>query len=116
MDIFAGEFVNGNGFRYRIGETEVVLPASIRLPETAVDVGVRAEFVHLGNKGFDATIRLVQPVGPFTYVTVDWQGGSVTARVNGVSHRKPKENIKVDINPDGLLFFDRTSEKRLDLL
>ena len=81
-----------------------------------MDAGLRAEFVDLGDKGFDATIRLVQPVGPFTYVTVDWKGGSVTARVNGVSHMKPKEAIKVDINPEGLLFFDRTSEKRLDLL
>lgn len=116
MDIFAGEFVNDNGLRYRIGEADIVLPASIQLPDTAVDVGVRAEFVNLGSKGFDATIRLVQPVGPFTYVTVDWKGGSVTARVNGVSHRKPKETINVDIDPEGLLFFDRTSEKRLDLL
>lgn len=116
MDIFAGEVVHDNGLRYQIGEADIPLPRSIKLPDRAVDVGVRAEFVNLGDKGFDASIRLVQPVGPFTYVTVDWQGGSVTARVNGVSHWKPKENIKVNINPEGLLFFDRTSEKRMDLL
>lgn len=115
MDILAGEFVNHDGLRFQIGEAGISLPPDIRVPETAVNVGVRAEFVSLGVKGFDAVVRLVQPVGPFTYVTVDWQGGSVTARVNGVAHLKPKENIKVDINPEGLLFFDRDSEKRIDL-
>jgi ABC-type sugar transport system ATPase subunit len=112
MDIFAGEFVDGH---YQIGSVKIALPKSMKMPNTNVDAGIRAEFVTLGNKGFDAVIRLVQPVGPFTYVTVEWNGGSVTARVNGVSHLKPKQAIKVDIHPDGLLFFDRTSEKRLEL-
>jgi hypothetical protein len=58
----------------------------------------------------------VQPVGPFTYVTVDWEGGNVTARVNGLARLRPRENIKVDIDPEGLLFFDRNTEKRMDLL
>ncbi|HSO12720.1 MAG TPA: ABC transporter ATP-binding protein [Anaerolineales bacterium] len=112
MDIFAGEFTDNN---YQIGSAQIALPKSAKIPSAPVDAGVRAEFVTLGDKGFDATIRLVQPVGPFTYVTVDWHGGSVTARVNGVAHLKPKENIKVDINPEGLLFFDKNTEKRIDL-
>jgi ABC-type sugar transport system ATPase subunit len=115
MDIFAGEFVNRNGLHYQIGDASIPLPETIKMPDTAVDVGVRAEFVTLGSKGFDAMIRLVQPVGPFTYVTVEWQGGSVTARVNGLSHMKPKENIKVEIDPEELLFFDRNTDKRMDL-
>ncbi|KAA0279144.1 MAG: sn-glycerol-3-phosphate ABC transporter ATP-binding protein UgpC [Anaerolineales bacterium] len=114
MDMFAGEFTDGRR-AYHIGSAKVALSKPTQAPNTPVDVGVRAEFVTLGEKGFNAVIRLVQPVGPFTYVTVDWDGGSVTARVNGVSHLKPKENIKVDIDPEGLLFFDRTSEKRIDL-
>lgn len=115
MDMFAGELLNDGGLHYQIGSAKIALPKSMQPPSRAVDVGVRAEFVMFGDKGFDATIRLVQPVGPFTYVTVEWNGGSVTARVNGVSHLKPKQSIKVDIHPDGLLFFDRNSEKRLDL-
>jgi len=115
MDIFAGEFIRNGGLKYRIGEVSIALPESFKAPSGNVDAGIRAEFVTLGDTGFDATIRLVQPVGPFTYVTVDWNGGSVTARVTGVSHLKPKQAIKVDIQPNGLLFFDRNSEKRLDL-
>ena len=78
-------------------------------------MGVRSEFVRLGDRGFPALVRLVQPIGPFTYVTVEWQGGSITARVNGVSRLKPRENIQVEIDPEGVLFFDRDTEKRIDL-
>jgi hypothetical protein len=39
----------------------------------------------------------------------------VTARVYGVSHLKVKEMVKVVFDPEGLLFFDRVTEKRLDL-
>jgi ABC-type sugar transport system ATPase subunit len=116
MDIFAGEMVDKDGLQYQIGEASFPLPASFKVPHGAVDVGVRAEFVTFGSKGFDAIIRLVQPVGPFTYVTVEWQGGSVTARVNGVSRMKPRQNIKVEIDSAGLLFFDRATDNRLELL
>lgn len=115
MDIFAGEFVYQDGLCYQIGEARIPLPASIQPPDAAADMGVRSEYVNLGAQGFPAMVRLVQPVGPFTYVTVEWQGGSVTARVNGVSRLKPRENIHVEIDPEGVLFFDRATEKRIDL-
>ena len=116
MDFFSGEFVNKKGATvYQVGNAIFRLPAGLKVPENPVDVGVRAEFVTLGETGFEATIRLVQPVGPFTYVTVDWLGDSVTARVNGLVRMKPKNKINVEIDPEGLLFFDRNSEKRIGL-
>jgi len=116
MDIFTGDFIkSGDEICYRIGEASVPLLAKVKPPIQPVDMGVRPEYVILGKKGFKATVRLVQPVGPFTYVTVDWQGGSVTARVNGVSHLRPKETVKVEFEPEGLLFFDRETEKRVDM-
>jgi ABC-type sugar transport system ATPase subunit len=116
MDFFQGEFIRKDGLRYRVGTAEFPIPGAAQLPDSALDIGVRAEFVSLGERGFAATVRLVQPVGPFTYVTVDWQGGSVTARVNGVSHLKPKEAIHVEINPEGVLFFDRDTDLRIEAL
>lgn len=116
MDIFSGEFATVEGRPvYRIGEALIPLPKALAPPDQPMDMGVRPEYVYLGDKGFQASVRLVQPVGPFTYVTVDWQGGSVTARVNGVSHLKVKEILRVEFDPEGLLFFDRQSEKRRDL-
>jgi ABC-type sugar transport system ATPase subunit len=116
MDIFSGDFMIQDGNpAYRIGEAIVPLPKSFSPPEQPMDMGVRPEYVYLGEKGFHASVRLVQPVGPFTYVTVDWQGGCVTARVNGVSHLKVKEILRVEFDPQGLLFFERQSEKRREL-
>jgi ABC-type sugar transport system ATPase subunit len=116
MDIFSGDFMDMDGkLVYRIGEAYVPVPENLTPSIQPVDMGVRPEYVLLGNTGFQASVRLVQPVGPFTYVTVDWQGGSVTARVNGVSHLKVKETLKVEFDPNGLLFFDRETEKRKDL-
>jgi len=116
MDIFSGIFLHSNGtLAFQIGEATIPLPANIQPPTQTVDMGVHPEYVILGKTGFGASVRLVQPVGPFTYVTVDWQGGSVTARVNGVSHLKVKEIVQVQFDPEGLLFFDRETEKRLNM-
>ncbi|OGN95420.1 MAG: ABC transporter [Chloroflexi bacterium RBG_13_50_21] len=116
MDIFNGSFgVTDGRLNYQIGEVGVPLPANFIPPTHPVDMGVRPEYVLLGTTGFPASVRLVQPVGPFTYVTVEWQGGSVTARVNGVSHLKVKETLRVEFNPEGLIFFDRETEERSDL-
>ena len=116
MDIFSGIFLHSNGtLAFQIGEATIPLPANIQPPTQPVDMGVHPEYVILGKTGFGASVRLVQPVGPFTYVTVDWQGGSVTARVNGVSHLKVKEIVQVQFDPEGLLFFDRETEKRLNM-
>jgi ABC-type sugar transport system ATPase subunit len=116
MDIFTGEFVKrAETLHYQIGDANVPLPANLGVPTYPVDMGVRPEYVILGKNGFDASVRLVQPVGPFTYVTVAWQGGNATARVNGVSHLQPKDTVKVEFDPEGLLFFNHNDEKRLNL-
>ena len=100
IDIFSGQFEkSGSKFVYRIGEAAIPLPENIKPPSKQVDMGIRAEHVAFGTQGFPATVRLVQPVGPFTYVTVYWQGGSVTARVNGISKLKPKDSVNVEFNP-----------------
>lgn len=116
IDIFMGDFEHQDGIlTYQIGEASIPLPASIVPPAKPLDLGIRSEHILLGDKGFPATVRLVQPVGPFTYVTVFWNGGSATARVNGISKLKPKEQVKVAFNIESLLFFDRDVEKRVDL-
>jgi multiple sugar transport system ATP-binding protein len=116
MDIFEGQFEKSeSGYVYRIGEVGINLPVNIIPADKPLDMGIRSEHVRLGNSGFSASVRLVQPVGPFTYVTVGWQGGSVTARVNGISHLKPRDPVRVEFMPESLLFFDRENENRVDL-
>jgi ABC-type sugar transport system ATPase subunit len=112
IDIFAGQFERQADQRYyRIGEILIPLSEGPNLPEGDIDLGVRPEYIKLGEQGFPAVVRLVQPVGPFTYVTVDWNGGSATARISGISSLRPKDTVRVEFDPAGWLFFDRQSER-----
>ena len=112
LDIFSGQFKRENGrIFYQIGQGSIQVQQDFEPPGGDIDLGVRPEYVMLGERGFPATVRLVQPVGPFTYVTVTWDGGSATARISGISSLRPKDPIRVDFDPSGLLFFDRKTEK-----
>jgi len=116
MDIFEGQVEEENeGYVYRIGEAEIDLPQAFKPSVIRMDMGIRSEHVHFGSTGFPAIVRLVQPVGPFTYVTVAWNGGLVTARVNGISKLKPKDQINVEFLKDELIFFDHETEKLIDI-
>jgi ABC-type sugar transport system ATPase subunit len=112
IDIFVGQFERqGEALCYRIGEFSIPLPAGLHLPSVELDMGVRPEHILLGESGFPSIVRLVQPVGPYTYVTVVWEGGSATARQSGISALRPRDSISVSFDTSGLLFFDRSSEK-----
>ncbi|HZW02807.1 MAG TPA: ABC transporter ATP-binding protein, partial [Anaerolineaceae bacterium] len=69
IDIFEGQVEQQDGrLAYRIGEALIDLPANLQPPDRPLDLAIRSEHVHLGERGFPAAVRLVQPVGPFTYV------------------------------------------------
>ena len=116
MDIFSGEFERKDGaLFFKVGKALFEVPLLINPPEAAVDIGVRPEHVLIGEKGVPAEVHIVQPIGPFTYVTVKWEGGEATSRVTGISHLKPKELVSIKFDPLGLHVFDRTTEKRIDV-
>ncbi len=116
LDIYAGEIESFEGqIAYRIGAQRFPIGRVTQLPERSLDLGVRPEYVILGESGIPAEVHLVQPIGPFTYVTVKWDGGEATARVGGVSPMRPKDNTRVSFDPTGMLFFDRESSMRVDL-
>ena len=79
----------------------------------AVDAAIRPEHVTLGAGGIPATIRIAQPVGPSTIVTLDWEGGSAFARLNGIARLQPGMKVEARINPNDLMFFDRQSGRRI---
>ena len=117
IDFLNGEFEQGAaGLAYRVGAALIPLPAGASLPGRPLDLAVRAEHLAFGRTGFPAAVRLVQPVGPFTYVTVEWAGGALTARVSGLSRLRPKDIVQVEVDPSGLMFFDRASEERLEIV
>ena len=51
--------------------------------DAEIEVGMRPEHVRLGENGIAGVVRLVQPVGPATHVTLDWEGGALMASLPG---------------------------------
>ena len=107
------------GYAVRAGSAVIPLPqsylpaiASLSSPE--IEIGVRAEAVLLGEGAHTGTVRLVQPIGPSTYVTLDWDGGQLTARVSGIARFQPGESMRFAIDPTGLLIFDKITGLRLN--
>src|SRR5262249_52574423 len=75
IELVAGEIVAGSdGPACRVNGLDLPLPRDRRrfAPGRAVEIAARPEHVRLGAEGMPATVRLVQPVGPATHVTVSW--------------------------------------------
>ncbi|RUX01243.1 ATP-binding cassette domain-containing protein [Mesorhizobium sp. M8A.F.Ca.ET.059.01.1.1] len=112
MELAPGEIVSGHGgLACRIASVSFPFASqsSNVVPGRQVDVGIRPEHVKLGDAGVPATVRLVQPVGPTTHVTVDWEGGTLVASIPGFVRLSPGAPIHAEIDPDHLLVFDRES-------
>ncbi len=121
MDMLEGhlEIVNGASF-YRVGSMHFAIPTrtATRLsrlpPGGTAHLGVRAEHVALILGGNGATVQLTQPLGPSTHVTVNWAGGTLTARLPGIAAFQPGQPVGVNLDPAGLLLFDSETGQRLD--
>jgi ABC-type sugar transport system ATPase subunit len=82
-------------------------------PGRQVELGIRPEHVRLGDGGIPATVRLVQPVGPATHVTLDWDGGVLMASLPGFVRLAPGARTQATLAPEHLLIFDRKTGARL---
>jgi len=113
IELVSAEIVDaGNSSACRIGS--VTLPVGRRLPSgRKVDIGIRPEHVKLGASGIPATVRLVQPVGPATHVTLDWEGGALVASIPGFARLSPGTATQAEIDASHLLIFDRESGELL---
>ncbi len=107
MDMLAGVMADGPVFR--AGTIDFPVPAGARsgLAGHEAVLGIRAEHVLVDPAGDNAVVRVTQPLGPFTNVTVDWDGGSLTARVPGMAAFAPGQRVGVRLDPDGIRFFNR---------
>ena len=110
----AADGVAGGAPGYRLGSAVFAVPPGLDV-EGPVDMGIRPEHVHLGGEGVPARVRIVQPIGPATHVTVEWDGGTATARVGGIARLTPDDVIHVAFDPAGMVFFDRESGRRIEV-
>ena len=117
MDILAGDLEQVDGSaHYRVGDASFPVPDSIIATAGGreVDVGIRPEHIGLGDEGPRGTVRVVQPLGPMTYVTVVWEGGALTARLPGISRHQAGDVVSIQLAPEYLLLFDRESGLLID--
>jgi multiple sugar transport system ATP-binding protein len=108
---------NSNGFAARLNRVSLPLPdAPGRFAAgQELELGIRPEHVRLGDAGIPGVVRLVQPVGPATHVTLDWEGGTLTASTPGFVQLAVGSPIRAELNPDHLLIFDRSTGRRIEV-
>ena len=114
IELCAGALLRAaDGVVCRIGSVTVPMPPGMAADDREVEIGVRPEHVRLGDRGFPAKVRQVQPVGPTTHVTLDWEGGALMASLPGFMRLDLGSAVKVEFDPAHLLVFDRKTGKRL---
>lgn len=111
IELAAGEVAEDGSIR--VGNARIPVAASKLTPGRQVEFGVRPEYVRLGDSGIPATVRLVQPVGPTTHLTLGWDGGTLLATLPGFVRLSPGMKVKTEIDSRHLLVFDRQSGERL---
>ena len=115
IELASGEIVVGKSAPgCRVGSITIPLAAKGGLvPGRQVEFGIRPEHVKLGDTGIPATVRMVQPVGPTTHVTLDWEGGMLVASIPGFVRLNPGAATRAVLDSRHLLVFDRQSGELL---
>jgi multiple sugar transport system ATP-binding protein len=100
-------------FAARVKNVDLPLPPGRFASGQQILFGIRPEHVQLGEAGVPAIVRLVQPVGPATHVTLDWEGGALVASVPGFVHLAAGSPVKAALDPAHLLVFDHDTGRRI---
>jgi multiple sugar transport system ATP-binding protein len=80
----------------------------------SVTIGIRPEDVLLGSGVMQAAIRIVEPTGHESIVTVGAGGGDFVARVPGDARLRVGETVPFDFRREKIHIFDRESGRRLN--
>jgi ABC-type sugar transport system ATPase subunit len=115
IELAAGRIeCDGDRILCRVGDVALPLPHGTEaVAGQEVEIGIRSEHVRFAESGIAAKVRLVQPVGPATHVSVDWAGGTLTATLPGIARLPVGSAIGVTVAPENVLVFDRASGKRI---
>ncbi|MGD9710897.1 MAG: ABC transporter ATP-binding protein [Thermomicrobiales bacterium] len=118
MDIFAGDVkAIADDVVLAAGGLEIPLPRWIAdlTPDAGIEMGIRPEHVELVDEGLPAIVRLVQPIGPETHVTIGWDGieHTLTARLPGIARYQHGDSVQVSLRKEAMVFFDPRTGKRI---
>ena len=80
-----------------------------------ISLGIRPENIAIGSGEANAAVRLVEPTGHESIVTLDLgRGQTMIARVPGDTVLQKGETVRFDLRRDRLHFFDHESGRRLN--
>jgi multiple sugar transport system ATP-binding protein len=119
MTLADAELAAGEGrLTLRAGGFAFDIPAGLVAPIAdgvrKITLGIRPENILLGSGDGAATVRLVEPTGHESIVTLDIGGQAVVARAPGDTALRTGETVTFDFRRDRLHFFDRESGGRLN--
>jgi multiple sugar transport system ATP-binding protein len=75
--------------------------------------GVRPEALSLSAHGVPGSVKMVEPTGPDTYMLIDTELGTLTARLPGVPTHRAGEHVLVSWPSSHVHLFDAASERRV---
>ncbi|MCO5066297.1 MAG: ABC transporter ATP-binding protein [Rhizobiaceae bacterium] len=107
----------GKGPEVRLGPLTIPLEASHVERESrdplAIKLGIRPEDIYLDDKGFPATVKLIEPTGHESIVQLLVADALITARVPAHVHLEQGQGVRVAFRSMRLHLFDRASGWRL---
>ena len=114
IELSSAVVVSEQGKTYcTVGSTRLALPSPLESGRK-IEVGLRPEHVRLTDEaGIGAVVRLVQPVGPTTHVTLEWEGGTLVSSIPGFVRLARGASTRFKIDPERLLVFDQATGKLL---
>ncbi|MDW6022490.1 ABC transporter ATP-binding protein [Mesorhizobium sp. BAC0120] len=77
-----------------------------RSDKPRIDFAIRPEDVEAGSDGLEATVRIVEPLGPHTLVTCDVAGGLFRAVLESSCAVKVGDRLRLAPKPDRIRWFD----------
>jgi multiple sugar transport system ATP-binding protein len=80
----------------------------------AVTYGLRPEELSFAEQGLPGQIKMLEPTGPETYVTVDTAAGLLVARVPGKVTQQVGEAVNLHWNPEQAHLFDAQTQQRIE--
>ena len=103
------------GFSARVKSLDIALPDRPGRFSAGqeIEFGIRPEHVQLGENGIAGVVRLVQPVGPATHVTLDWVGGALIASPPGFVRLAVGSPIRAQLDPEHIFIFDSKTGRRI---
>jgi len=118
MTLMDADLLLSDGLKLRLGSVLFDIPqALLGSPPSgalAITLGIRPETIVLGAGEGIATIRLVEPTGHESIVTLDIDSRPAIVRAPGDTKLKIGETVHFDLRRDRLHFFDRASGRRLN--